>query len=148
MKSMCCLAGALLAQSVKQLIALAKAKPGDLNFGSGGIGSTPHMAGELFAAMAGIKLQPRTLVDVSGRNQEITLFGNLQNMPIAIAPTGAAGLLWPEGELALARAAKEAGIPFTLATNSTYLRNIIGLRFRLRSSKLSGETGQGFWRES
>ena len=100
------------------------------------------------AAFERIKLQPRTLVDVSGRNQEITLFGNLQNMPIAIAPTGAAGLLWPEGELALARAAKEAGIPFTLATNSTYLRNIIGLRFRLRSSKLSGETGQGFWRES
>lgn len=65
-----------------------------------------------------IKLQPRTLVDVSGRNQEITLFGNKQNMPIAIAPTGAAGLLWPEGELALARAAKAAGIPFTLATNS------------------------------
>ena len=100
------------------------------------------------AAFERIKLQPRTLVDVSGRNQEITLFGNRQNMPIAIAPTGAAGLLWPEGELALARAAKAAGIPFTLATNSTYLRNIIGLRFRLRSSKLSGETGQGFWRES
>ncbi len=45
----------LPAKSVKQLIALARAKPGDLNFGSGGIGSTPHMAGELFAAMAGIK---------------------------------------------------------------------------------------------
>ena len=70
------------------------------------------------AAFERIKLRPRTLVDVSGRNQEITLFGNKQNMPIAIAPTGAAGLLWPEGELALARAAKEAGIPFTLATNS------------------------------
>jgi isopentenyl diphosphate isomerase/L-lactate dehydrogenase-like FMN-dependent dehydrogenase len=70
------------------------------------------------AAFERIKLQPRTLVDVSGRNQEITLFGNRQNMPIAIAPTGAAGLLWPEGELALARAAKAAGIPFTVATNS------------------------------
>jgi len=70
------------------------------------------------AAFERIKLNPRTLVDVSGRTQEITLFGNKQTMPIAIAPTGAAGLLWPEGELALARAAKEAGIPFTLATNS------------------------------
>ena len=70
------------------------------------------------AAFERIKLQPRTLVDVSGRSQEITLFGVKQSMPIAIAPTGAAGLLWPEGELALARAAKEAGIPFTLATNS------------------------------
>jgi (S)-mandelate dehydrogenase len=39
-------------------------------------------------------------------------------MPIAIAPTGTAGLMWHEGEIALARAAAEAGIPFTLATGS------------------------------
>src|SRR5262249_39630589 len=32
-------------------------RPGEVNFGSGGIGTTPHMAGELFAAMAGLKLQ-------------------------------------------------------------------------------------------
>jgi len=65
-----------------------------------------------------IKLKPRTLVDVSKRNQEITLFGNPQQMPIAIAPTGSAGLMWYEGEIALARAAAAAGIPFTLATGS------------------------------
>jgi (S)-mandelate dehydrogenase len=65
-----------------------------------------------------IRLKPRTLVDVSGRNQEITLFGKKHNMPVLIAPTGIAGLLWHEGEIALARAAKEAGIPFTLATGS------------------------------
>jgi L-lactate dehydrogenase (cytochrome)/(S)-mandelate dehydrogenase len=35
-----------------------------------------------------------------------------------IAPTGTAGLMWYEGEIALARAAAEAGIPFTLATGS------------------------------
>ena len=38
---------------VKGLIAAAKASPGKLHFGSGGIGTTPHMAGELFAAMTG-----------------------------------------------------------------------------------------------
>ncbi|MGE5525686.1 MAG: alpha-hydroxy acid oxidase [Rhodospirillaceae bacterium] len=65
-----------------------------------------------------IKLKPRTLVDVSGRSQEITLFGDKYKMPIAIAPTGTAGLLWHEGEIALARAAAAAGIPFTLATGS------------------------------
>jgi isopentenyl diphosphate isomerase/L-lactate dehydrogenase-like FMN-dependent dehydrogenase len=65
-----------------------------------------------------IRFKPRTLVDVSKRNQEITLFGHKQNMPICIAPTGTAGLMWHEGEIALARAAKEAGIPFTLATGS------------------------------
>ena len=44
------------AQSVKDLIAEAKAKPGSLNFGSGGLGTTPHMAGELFSIQAGVKL--------------------------------------------------------------------------------------------
>ena len=65
-----------------------------------------------------IRLKPRALVDVSKRSQEITLFGNPQQMPIAIAPTGSAGLMWYEGEIALARAAAAAGIPFTLATGS------------------------------
>jgi tripartite-type tricarboxylate transporter receptor subunit TctC len=44
------------ARSVKDLIALAKAKPGTINFGSGGLGTTPHMAGELFSIQAGIKM--------------------------------------------------------------------------------------------
>jgi isopentenyl diphosphate isomerase/L-lactate dehydrogenase-like FMN-dependent dehydrogenase len=65
-----------------------------------------------------IRFRPRTLVDVSGRNQQITLFGNSHKMPIVIAPPGTAGLMWHEGEIALARAAAEAGIPFTLATGS------------------------------
>lgn len=66
-----------------------------------------------------IKLKPRTLVDVSKRSQEITLFGKKQKMPIVIAPTGSAGLMWYHGEAALARAAAAAGIPFSLATGST-----------------------------
>jgi L-lactate dehydrogenase (cytochrome)/(S)-mandelate dehydrogenase len=70
------------------------------------------------AVFESIKLKPRTLVDVSGRSQEITLFGEKYRMPIAIAPTGTAGLLWHEGEIALARASAAAGIPFTLATGS------------------------------
>ena len=39
-------------------------------------------------------------------------------MPLAIAPTAAAGLVWYEGEVALARAAAKAGIPFCIATGS------------------------------
>jgi len=70
------------------------------------------------AAFERIKLKPRALVDVSKRTQAITLFGHEQKLPIAIAPTGTAGLMWYEGELALARAAAAAGIPFTLATGS------------------------------
>ncbi len=47
---------ALPAASVQQLIALARARPGELNYASGGLGSPPHVMGELFASMAGIKL--------------------------------------------------------------------------------------------
>jgi (S)-mandelate dehydrogenase len=65
-----------------------------------------------------IKLSSRPLVDVSKRSQAIELFGHALKMPIAIAPTGTAGLMWYEGELELARAAADAGIPFTLATGS------------------------------
>lgn len=42
--------------NVKELIALARSKPGQINFGSAGIGGTPHLAGEMFNVMAGVKL--------------------------------------------------------------------------------------------
>lgn len=45
------------ANSVRELIALAKSRPGELRFGSAGSGTTVHMAGELFRSMAGIDMQ-------------------------------------------------------------------------------------------
>ncbi len=47
---------ALPVKSVPDLIALAKARPGQLNYASGGVGSTPHLSGALFASMAGINI--------------------------------------------------------------------------------------------
>jgi tripartite-type tricarboxylate transporter receptor subunit TctC len=45
------------ARSLAELIALAKAKPGELTFGSSGNGTTPHLAGELFNTMAGVQIR-------------------------------------------------------------------------------------------
>ncbi|HYH41036.1 MAG TPA: alpha-hydroxy acid oxidase [Burkholderiales bacterium] len=70
------------------------------------------------AAFERIKLKTQVLVDVSKRNQETTLFGKPHKMPMGISPTGPAGMLYYKGEIELARAAKAAGIPFTLATGS------------------------------
>ena len=81
-----------------------------------------------------IQLRPRMLVDVSGRKLDSTLYGKEHKMPIGIAPTGAAGMMWYEGELELARAAKEAGIPFSLATGSI-----------TSMEKISGEVGGTLW---
>jgi tripartite-type tricarboxylate transporter receptor subunit TctC len=47
---------ALPAKSMAELIALAKAKPGQLNFASSGYGAAAHLAGELFKAQAGIDI--------------------------------------------------------------------------------------------
>jgi len=45
------------AKSVKELLALARARPGDLTFATGGSGSSPHLAGALFKSMAGVDIR-------------------------------------------------------------------------------------------
>ena len=70
------------------------------------------------AAIDRIKFRPRILTDISSRDQSISLFGSRLAAPLVVAPTGMAGLLWRDGEIALSRAAATAGIPFTVSTGS------------------------------
>jgi L-lactate dehydrogenase (cytochrome) len=66
-----------------------------------------------------VQLVPRFLRDVSACDTSVTLFGETYAMPIGVAPVGLAGMLWPQSELILARAASQANIPFTLSTVGT-----------------------------
>jgi tripartite-type tricarboxylate transporter receptor subunit TctC len=43
-------------KNIRELVALAKARPGELNYGSTGVGSTAHLSGELFKSLAGVNI--------------------------------------------------------------------------------------------
>ncbi|HUQ25921.1 MAG TPA: alpha-hydroxy acid oxidase [Burkholderiales bacterium] len=72
------------------------------------------------AAFERVRLLPRVLVDVSAVDLKTEVFGRTMNFPLAIAPTGGISAGRPGAELILARAAKAAGIPFTMATPSAF----------------------------
>jgi len=71
------------------------------------------------SAFEKVSLKRRVLVDVSQVNTETTILGVPAKLPIAIAPTGAVGFGWRGGDVAVARVAAAAGIPFTLSTSAT-----------------------------
>jgi L-lactate dehydrogenase (cytochrome) len=68
--------------------------------------------------LAAIALDQRVLVDVSWIDTAITLLGQRLAMPVILAPVGLGGLHARRGEVQAARAARAAGVPFTLSTVS------------------------------
>ena len=71
------------------------------------------------AAFAAITFRPRVLRGVETIDTTTEIFGKPLPFPLAVAPTGAAGLMWHKGDLALARAAARAGVPFIISSAST-----------------------------
>jgi len=74
---------AIPAKTVKELVALAKAKPGSLNFGSPGSGTTGHLTGVLFGLVAGVELvhvpykgSPQVMADIQGGSVQVS-FDNI-----------------------------------------------------------------------
>jgi tripartite-type tricarboxylate transporter receptor subunit TctC len=81
--------------SIAQLIALAKAEPGKLNFASTGTGTSTHLAAELFAAMAGVKL---TAIPYKGVAPAVTdLLG--EHVDLMFCPSASVVGLVHEGQL-------------------------------------------------
>ncbi len=66
-----------------------------------------------------IRFRPRVLRDVREVSPATTLLGKPVSLPLVIAPTGFTRIAHSAGELALARAAARAGVPYTLSTLST-----------------------------
>jgi len=71
------------------------------------------------AAFERVTFRPRVLRGVQAVDTGAEILGQPSALPLALAPTGAAGLLWYKGDLALARAAAAAGVPFTVSSAST-----------------------------
>jgi len=101
------------ARSVQELIALARARPGALNFGSAGSGGSNHLAGELFNAMAGVKMvhvpykgNAPALNDLVGGHVDLVFNGLTSAIPLIRA-----GKLRPLAMTSLARAGALPEIP-------------------------------------
>ena len=70
------------------------------------------------AAFADLALLPRPLDGAAARDLSLDLFGRRLALPVMIGPTGLAGLFWPDGERAAARAAAAAGTAYCLSHGS------------------------------
>ena len=70
-------------------------------------------------AFASYRFRPRVLRDVSKVDPATTILGQPAPMPLVFAPTGFTRIVHPDGELAVARAAARAGLPYTLSTMAT-----------------------------
>jgi len=70
-------------------------------------------------AFDAVRLEPRVLVDVSTIDTATTIMGQPVPYPLALSPTGFTRIAHPDGELAVARAAGAARLPYTLSTLGT-----------------------------
>src|ERR1700741_1755164 len=68
-----------------------------------------------------LRFRPRTLVGVSKRDCSTLILGAPSAFPVVVGPPGLNGLAWRDGDLARARAAAAAGVPFAMSTVSMSL---------------------------
>jgi lactate 2-monooxygenase len=92
---------------------------GPFGYVAGGAGSGATMRANR-AAFDRYGLVPRMLRDTTSRDWSTVLLGTAMPAPLLLAPIGVLSILHPEGELAVARAAAELGVPMVLSTASSH----------------------------
>ncbi len=108
------------AASIGDLRAIAKRRlPGGVfDYIDGGAEDEIAMARNV-EAFRRVEFRPRVLQGVGEADPATTLLGRPLAFPLVLAPTGFTRIAHPEGELAVARAAEAAGVPYTLSTLAT-----------------------------
>ncbi len=108
------------AANVDDLRVIAKKRlPGGVfDYIDGGAEDELTLAGNQ-KAFRDIGLRPRVLCGLTGVDTAGTILGRSAPMPLVLAPTGFTRIADPQGELAVARAAARAGVPYSLSTLST-----------------------------
>ena len=114
------------AKTLRELVQLAKSKPGQLNFGSGGLGTSNHLGGEMFKGLTGVSM---VHVPYKGSNEAMVgmMGGHVDMVVIGVPPTLPhikAGRVRPLAILADKRVSylpdvptsKEAGVPNYIVT--------------------------------
>jgi L-lactate dehydrogenase (cytochrome) len=101
-----------------RLLARRRAPRAVFDYADGGAGDEISLRRSR-AAFARVEFQPRVLRDVSTIDMTTTILGVPAALPLVFAPTGFTRMMHTEGELAVARAAERAGIPFALSTMGT-----------------------------
>lgn len=117
----------LPATNVRELIALARARPGQINYASSGPGGAPHLGGELFKSMAGVDLahipykgSGPSFNDLLGGQVSLTFDSLLQSLPhIKAGRLNALAVLGPRRSSLLPQTptVAEAGVPGYALTN-------------------------------
>ncbi len=110
--SVLAVANALPANNVRELVALAKAQPGKINYASNGVGSGPHLSGELFKSLSGIDIV------------HIPYKGDAAMTPALMANEVQMAFMPAQAAFPLMKSGKIRGVGVSSATRSAYLPDL------------------------
>jgi lactate 2-monooxygenase len=102
-----------------EALARERLEAGPFGYVAGGAGSGATMRANR-AAFDEVGLVPRMLRDTTARDWSTTLLGTAMPAPLLLAPIGVLSIMHPDGELAVARAAAELGVPMILSTAASH----------------------------